>query len=182
MKSIQRGIMRRIAAKVTGMLKSRKNCIVRSLPHTIGQRKWQVNRFRGVVLLAALLLGTIPLRAQVAVALSPVARQVFWCVETVNNLAQNVPCAGGTITFFNAGTSVTGPLYTDSSGTILAQNPQPLDATGAPSAGPGLWLVNQAYDVVLKDSFGVQQWKILNVNPYQILNAISSITLIGQTS
>lgn len=158
----------------TTMQKPSKKYIVRSYQNPKRPGKLSLNRFNSVLLFAAILLGATPCRAQVAVALSPTARQVFWCAEAVGV----IPCAGGTVTFFNAGTSVAGPVYTDSTGTVLAANPVVLDVTGA--ATP--WLVNQGYDVVLKDSSGVQQWKILNVNPYQILISVSSIILQPQTS
>jgi hypothetical protein len=102
-------------------------------------------------------------KAQVAVALYPSAKQVFFCNETLGF----IPCAGGTVTLYNAGTTTAAPVYTDSTGTILLANPVTLDSNGSAT----IWLANQSYDVVLKDSGGVQQWKVLNVSAWAILNA-----------
>lgn len=70
------------------------------------------------------------------------------------------PLAGGSLTFYAAGSTALKPIYLDQSGTG-ARNPMPLDSAGVPEdqyfGGPG------EYDIVISDSDGVIIDKVLRV-------------------
>lgn len=70
------------------------------------------------------------------------------------------PLAGGSVTFYAAGSTAKKNIYLDQSGTI-APNPMPLDSVGFPESnyfgGPG------EYDIYIKDSEGALVRKVLRV-------------------
>lgn len=80
------------------------------------------------------------------------------------------PLAGGSLTFYVAGSTSLKSIYLDQSGTT-AKNPMPLDSTGLPESqyfgGEG------EYDIVLKDSNGVLINKTLRVSAVGMGGSVS---------
>lgn len=91
----------------------------------------------------------LPCFAQVAVTPATIPHITF-----VN--ASGGPCAGCTLGTFSAGTTTPLASYTDSSGTSQNTNPIVLDAAG----GANIWLGNNSYKLVLKDSLGTTIWTV----------------------
>jgi hypothetical protein len=135
---------------------------------------------RALSTLAILLLFSSIGRAQVSVALSPVARQQFLS-------ATGVPLAAGCVSTFNAGTTTPAATYVDSGGVIQNTNPIILDAGGFAT----IYLANQSYKIQVNAApatgacssvnLGAQQWVQDNVSAYQILS-ISNLFLLPVTS
>lgn len=69
--------------------------------------------------------------------------------------ASGEPCAGGSLTFTNTGTTTPKAVYTDKANTISATNPHTLNSQGRPTTD--LW-GSGSYRVVLKDSGGATIW------------------------
>lgn len=64
------------------------------------------------------------------------------------------PLSGGKIYTYSAGTTTPKATYTDSTGSIAADNPIDLDASGIPDTANGsMWLIG-SYKFVVKDSLG----------------------------
>jgi hypothetical protein len=69
--------------------------------------------------------------------------------------ASGEPCAGGSLTFTNTGTTTPKAVWTDKANTISASNPHVLNSQGRPTTD--LW-GSGSYRVVLKDSGGAVIW------------------------
>ena len=69
--------------------------------------------------------------------------------------ASGDPCAGGTLTFYNTGTTTPKAVWTDKANTISATNPHVLNSQGRPTTD--LW-GSGSYRVVLIDSGGAVIW------------------------
>lgn len=118
-------------------------------------------------------------QAQNSVALSPTPHQQF--LDSTGK-----PLAGGSLFFYQTGTSILQATYADNLGTIQNPNPVPLDSSGSPSNASGaqvqIFLLNQAYRVCGYNSALVQQWCADPVSAYQILNNIQNIVFGSVTS
>ena len=118
-------------------------------------------------------------QAQNSVALSPTPHQQF--LDSTGK-----PLAGGSLFFYQTGTSILQATYADNLGTIQNTNPVPLDSSGSTSNASGaqvqIFLLNQAYRVCGYNSALVQQWCADPVSAYQILNSIQNITFGSVTS
>lgn len=80
--------------------------------------------------------------------------------------SNGAPLSGGTAEFFDAGTTTNRDIYSDAALTTTAPNPVTLNTRGEPESGGGsaidIYLDNQPYKVVLKDSSGSTVWTIDN--------------------
>lgn len=85
--------------------------------------------------------------------LSPTLKQRFFT-------ATGDPLAGGKLFSYQAGTTTPLATYTDQSESSANANPIILDANGECN----VWLGDNAYKFVLKDSSDVTQWTVDNVN------------------
>ncbi|MCS4234405.1 hypothetical protein [Stenotrophomonas sp. BIGb0135] len=65
------------------------------------------------------------------------------------------PCAGGSLAFYEIGTTTPKNTWSDSGKTVLNPNPAPLDSSGR--VNTNVWL-DGAYSVRLRDSAGVVIW------------------------
>lgn len=65
------------------------------------------------------------------------------------------PCAGGTLAFYDAGTTTPRMTWADADKAVPNPNPVPLDSSGR--ANNNIWL-DGAYSVVLKDAAGATVW------------------------
>lgn len=116
-------------------------------------------------------------KAQIPVALSPVARQQFLSPA-------GVPLANGCVFTYAAGTSTPLATYSDSSGMYPNANPIILDAAGSAP----IWLINASYRLVVYSAggsncaTGSQQWAADNVSAYQTTNIFTDTIFAGVTS
>lgn len=124
----------------------------------------------------ALLLGSIT-RAQVPVALSPLAKQQFLSIT-------GAPLAGGCLNTYITGSSTPLATYTDGTGTAQNTNPIILDAGGFAN----IWLSNSSYRFTLTSAGGVNcatgvfQYTVDNVSAYTVINQAQNIFLLGAAS
>jgi hypothetical protein len=114
-----------------------------------------MKKFLLAFLFVLLSLGTI--HAQVAIAPVPYAQ--FFCNVVANPDGSVLPCSGGQLFTYVAGTTTPLATYTDSTGMVLNSNPIILDAEGRAS----IWVTTSSYKYVLKDSDGNLQWSQDNV-------------------
>lgn len=93
------------------------------------------------------------------------------------------PLSGGTLEFYEAGTTNPQNMFSDGSGTILGTSVT-LDAQGQIPTVKLLWgQVGLDYKIVLKDSAGVEYWTIDNiVTDEGILTFVDQITINVPTS
>jgi hypothetical protein len=112
--------------------------------------------------------------AQTPVTLLPVPRMQFF-----NGAGE--PLAAGCVNFFNAGTSIPAPIYSDSTGMFQLPNPLTLDAAGMAS----IWIAAQSYRVVVNTgvagqscavNLGTQLWVVDNVSAPPFLGANNAWT------
>lgn len=75
--------------------------------------------------------------------------------------ASGNPAAGGSLSFFNTGTTTPKAVWTDKANTISATNPHTLNSQGRPTTD--LW-GSGSYRVVLKDADGNTVWTLDNVD------------------
>lgn len=127
--------------------------------------------------IALLLCSTFGMRAQVPVALSPLAKQQFLSIA-------GVPLAGGCVGTFITGTSTPLATYTD--GTGLATNPNPIILDGGGFAN--IWLKNASYRFTVTSAGGVNcstgtfQYTVDNVSAYTVINQANNLFLLGASS
>ncbi len=87
--------------------------------------------------------------------------------------ASGEPCAGGSLTFTNTGTTTPKAVWTDKANTISASNPHVLNSQGRPTTD--LW-GSGSYRVVLKDSGGATIWSRDDVDELLTGSGIPSMT------
>lgn len=105
------------------------------------------------LLLVLLIIGLLCNSAFAATSLFPVPCPQF-------NDGNGAPYAGGTLTFYNAGTTTLKAIYTDTTGITAQSNPFTLDSAGRAC---NVWLSGY-YKVVLKDINGVTVWTQDNIS------------------
>lgn len=91
----------------------------------------------------------------------------------------NVVLTGGLLYSYQAGTTTPQATYTDETGETPATNPLVLDSAGRVP----VWITNQAYKFVLKDSSGNIQWTVDNVswiNPGTVTGAMLNADVAGE--
>lgn len=71
------------------------------------------------------------------------------------------PLAGGSLTFYRAGSTALKPIYLDQSGTS-APNPMPLDSSGIPEWQ--YFAEEGEYDIVISNAAGARIQKVLRIN------------------
>ncbi len=141
-----------------------------------------MNRIRIPLIIAAFFLSVTPLRAQVAVSLSPSPALQFFSQA-------GVPLASGCVYTFSSGTSSNLATYTDGTGLVVASNPLVMDAGGFLT----IFLKNASYRFAIyskglggvqgADCFsGVLQRTVDNVSAYSVINQAQAIFLLGQSS
>lgn len=130
--------------------------------------------------LLLLLLFAIPVRAQVTVALSPVAKQQFFTVA-------GAPLVSGCINTYTTGTSTPLATYVDGTGATQNSNPIILDGGGFAN----IWLTNASYRFVVvaydgipgnKCAAGITQYTVDNINAYAPISTGANLFLLGQAS
>lgn len=83
------------------------------------------------------------------------------------------PLAGGKVYFYAAGTSTPQATYADQGGTIQNTNPVILDSAGQAT----IWFGPLAYDILLQDANGSQQWTVDDVSGW--VDLFSNQTIAG---
>lgn len=132
-----------------------------------------------LIALAGFVYSPSVLAQGVPVALAPVARQQFF-------LPTGTPNAAGCLYFFDAGTTMAAPTYTDITGTILNSNPVILDSGGSAT----IYLADRSYKVQMWSNGGgpilstncyggTQIWMQDNVNAYQVITGAQQIIFAG---
>jgi hypothetical protein len=87
--------------------------------------------------------------------------------------ASGEPCAGGTLTFYETGTTTPKAVYTNKALGVSATNPHTLSSQGRPTTD--LW-GSGSYRVVLKDSGGATIWTRDDVDELLTGSGIPSMT------
>lgn len=85
------------------------------------------------------------------------------------------PLNGGTVDFFQAGTSTRQDTFTDSTGGTAAANPVVLDSAGRAQ----IWLSAGAYKFVVKTSAGSTLLTVDNYNPANVNSTLTQLTNTG---
>jgi hypothetical protein len=128
---------------------------------------------RNLLIIAAILLASFALFAQVNTAVSPIPVPQFFS-------AVGQPLNSEKIFTYAAGTTTPLASYTDATGITPNTNPIILNAGGFPADNNGnivgIWLGPQKYKIIAQNSSGVQQWMADGVSGNNIFN-LTNLTM-----